>query len=57
MKRTLTLRSETLAELADDDLTGVVGGRYSGRGLSCPILDCLNETTPPRCQYATFDGC
>lgn len=46
-RRTLVLRREALAELAAGDLSGVVGGMYSGAGLTCPVLRC--EFTN-RCQ-------
>lgn len=50
MTRTLVLKRESLTELDDAELLGVVGGDYSGQGLSCPLLDCLNYTWPPRCR-------
>ena len=52
MKRTLTLGRETLADLAVDELTGVVGAAPAPTGLdrTCPLRDCLNESMPPRCE-------
>ena len=38
--RSLVLRREALAALADGELTEVVGGRYSMAGLTCPLLRC-----------------
>ena len=65
MKRTLTLRRESLAELADSDLSGVAGGQYTVYGLSCPIGVCvrtvpLNDcvrTLPNQCIWATIESC
>ena len=39
MKRTLTLKSETLAELTTDQLTRVVGGAPP----TIPVQQCLDE--------------
>lgn len=42
MRRTLSLRRESLAELSSDDLAAVAGGnQYSGDALTCPVLRCL----------------
>jgi hypothetical protein len=43
MKRTLTLKRETLAELTPGELTSVVGGaRYTvAPQATCPLLWCL----------------
>ena len=65
MKRTLTLKRESLAELTESDLGGVVGGQYTVYGLSCPIGVCvrtlpLNDcvrTLPNHCVYATIESC
>lgn len=54
MKRTLTLKSEPLAALADSELADVVGGQITGP--SCLALGCIN-TSPARCYWATFDNC
>lgn len=53
MKRTLSLKRETLAELTSADLGSVVGGDLVS-GLTCPVLDCLSDdlcgiTVQPRC--------
>lgn len=51
MKRTLSLRRETLAPLADGELLGIVGGEYSGgNGISCPVLACLGPSQPATCR-------
>lgn len=52
-RRSLTLRRETLAELAAADLEAVVGGDAPS-GPTCPVVDCLSElvcniTIQPRC--------
>ena len=65
MKRTLTLKREHLAELADTELTGVVAGQYTQYGLSCPIGVCVRtlpladcvRTLPRDCIYATIESC
>ncbi|HEU0132269.1 MAG TPA: hypothetical protein VFQ85_14870 [Mycobacteriales bacterium] len=43
MKRTLTLKRETLAELTADELTGVGGGQQAitVQGFTCPLVSCL----------------
>lgn len=54
MKRTLTLKRETVVELATAELTSVVGANNVS-GLTCPALDCLSDHTTcditfqPRC--------
>lgn len=54
MKRTLSLRRETLAELTATDLTAVVGGAQLS-GPTCPVVDCVSNanlcdiTFQPRC--------
>jgi hypothetical protein len=40
MKRTLSLKRETLAELTTDDLRDVVGG---ASGITCPLGDCVRD--------------
>jgi hypothetical protein len=52
MKRTLSLSRETLAELTDEDLAGVVGAAaITVQGATCPLLNsCINFSTPPRCE-------
>jgi hypothetical protein len=49
VKRTLTLRRETLAELNPAELTSVVGGQAQtvAPQYTCPILRCLG-TEPSR---------
>jgi hypothetical protein len=44
MKRTLSLKRETLAELTTGDLQNVVGAAVPS-GLTCPVLDCTGITT------------
>ena len=56
MKRSLTLRRESLAELADSELGGVAGGQYTVYGLSCPIGVCVN-TLPPRDCIILTNNC
>lgn len=53
MKRSLSLKRETLAELTADDLASVVAGAMLS-GTTCPALDCFsggicNLTVQPRC--------
>jgi hypothetical protein len=54
VKRSLTLKRETLAELTASDLTGVVAGAQAS-GATCPALDCVSNlnlcdiTFQPRC--------
>jgi hypothetical protein len=43
MKRTLSLKRETLAELTTGDLRSVVGAAVPS-GLTCPVLDCTGIT-------------
>ncbi|HEU0132273.1 MAG TPA: hypothetical protein VFQ85_14890 [Mycobacteriales bacterium] len=52
MKRTLSLRRETLAELATNDLAAVAGGALSG--LTCPLTDCLDQHRPSY-EYTCLD--
>ena len=40
MKRTLMLKSETLAALTADELEGVVGAAEQLSGATCPALGC-----------------
>ena len=42
MKRSLTLKRESLASLTADDLGGVVGGAITGQARTCPLADCLD---------------
>ncbi len=57
MKRTLSLRTETLADLTPQDLVTVAGGNnYTNDQVTCPVLRCPFEYThPPRC--ASGLGC
>lgn len=53
MKRSLSLKRETLAELTSADLGSVVAGVLLS-GVTCPVLDCLSGsvctlTAQPRC--------
>lgn len=50
MKRTLTLRRETLTELDAAELTAVVGGDASGA--TCPVGDCISRLFQT-CRCAT----
>ena len=43
MKRSLSLKRETLAELSTGELASVVAGATPS-GLTCPALDCLGIT-------------
>lgn len=49
MTRTLTLRSEPLAELTADELGLVVGGDHDTRvsGNTCPLIECVNSRYIP----------
>lgn len=49
MKRTLRLHAETLAELTPTELGEVAAAAGQESGLSCPLVDCLGFTFPPRC--------
>lgn len=57
MNRSLTLRRETLAELADADLSAVAGGHQYSAGLTCPLLRCLNGFTQDHGTCASGLGC
>jgi hypothetical protein len=52
MRRTLTLRSETLAELAVDELASVVGGQQQSGATLCPVLDCLVHSYKASCSWS-----
>lgn len=41
MRRSLSLKRETLTELTSDDLAGVVGARNAPSGATCPVRDCV----------------
>ena len=42
MKRSLTLRRESLAALSDDQLGEVAGAHaITAQGATCPLLDCV----------------
>lgn len=58
MKRTLHLKRETLTELTAEDLHTVVGGAdATGRGTTCPLLDCVGvRSLVPACPL-TFNTC
>ena len=49
MKRTLTLKRETLTELTDDQLTGVVGGVLPTLPLDQCLDELLHTKQPTRC--------
>lgn len=53
MKRTLTLRTESLSELSFDEL-GLVAGAQPGPTVvpTCPLIECLNSYFIP-CTVAT----
>jgi hypothetical protein len=51
MTRKLTLKRETLTELAVEDLRDVVG---AASGLSCPVRDCLDSDV---ICFPTREGC
>ena len=57
MKRTLTLKRESLTELADTELTGVAGGQYTVYGLSCPIGICVYTHPPTQCLRESYIIC
>ena len=52
VKRSLSLKRETLAELSSAALSEVVAGAMPS-GPTCPVLDCLSDicgiTFQPRC--------
>ena len=58
MKRTLVLDRETLSELTDADLAGVVGGawRITESGYSCGIRPCEGPEYTLLCDH-TLTGC
>ncbi|HEU0132262.1 MAG TPA: hypothetical protein VFQ85_14835 [Mycobacteriales bacterium] len=57
MKRSLSLKRETLAELSTDDLLRVAGGAATGNGLTCPVgASCVNELTLS-CPERTCNCC
>ena len=43
MKRTLSLKRESLAELAAADLSAVNGAGYAASGATCPLDDCFDD--------------
>jgi hypothetical protein len=51
VKRTLSLRRETLAELTPAELTGVVGGQAitASPNNSCPVKNCVALTNHVSC--------
>ncbi|HVF03441.1 MAG TPA: hypothetical protein VNA20_01245 [Frankiaceae bacterium] len=53
-RRTLTLRTERLTELAGDDLRAVHGGEVSK--LACPS-EYVNTCTAPSRQFVSLCGC
>lgn len=57
MKRTLSLKSESLAELTADDLAGVAGAADAiiKSGQSCPVTDCVTMLTCRTCW--SFPNC
>ena len=65
MKRTLTLKRESLADLTDSELHDVAGGQYTVYGLSCPIGVCVRtlplkdcvQTLDRNCMYVTVEYC
>ena len=52
----LTLKSEHLAALTDDDLAGVAGGVYTIVGLTCPLVACVTGTNT-QTQLTCPGGC
>lgn len=59
MTRSLTLRREALAALADADLGAVAGGaQWSGDALTCPLVGCTRALTIQRgYECSTFPWC
>lgn len=57
MKRTLSLKSEALAELTADDLAVVNGAAKDAAksGLTCPVSDCVTMLTCRTCW--SFPNC
>ncbi len=49
MKRTLSLKRETIAELADEQLADVAGGQQAVTGLACLSGFVCQLTEQPRC--------
>ncbi|MDQ1713428.1 MAG: hypothetical protein QOE45_2878 [Frankiaceae bacterium] len=58
MKRTLSLKRETLAELNPAELTQVAGGQAAtGNGHTCPIVQCyLGSQAWQTCTCCTASG-
>jgi hypothetical protein len=57
MTKRLTLKRETIAELTAADLTTVVGGAQSGELFTCPVLQCIEDLSLPRCGDITANTC
>jgi hypothetical protein len=59
MKRTLSLKRETLSELTSADLVAVVGGAdaITVQGLTCPLLRCNVNLSDILGCLPTADGC
>lgn len=47
MKRTLTLKTESLTELSFDELGLVLGGQDAPSKNTCPLLECINSVYIP----------
>jgi len=66
VKRTLTLKRESLAELTDADLMRMPGGAAAaatGVGSTCPVTECITRafSCGPTCGYTgccpTIENC
>lgn len=58
MKRTLSLKRETLTDLTPHELTTVIGGNnITGSGTTCPLLQCTGtNVTDTSCHCCTASG-
>jgi hypothetical protein len=58
VKRTLSLRRETLAELGSDELAAVVGGQQiSAPQATCPVKNCVALTNQFTCLVCFSEPC
>lgn len=57
MKKRLTLKQESLTELTTDELGLAIGGAQSGDLFTCPVVQCIDDLSLPRCGDITANTC
>ncbi len=58
MTKRLTLKRESVAELTTEELTLAVGGGQSDTlRFTCPVLQCVDTLSLPRCGDITANTC